>query len=162
MMKLKPVEADDFQSWLDYRDKLYPGLSDGFHRREMDLIHASSEAAAFLCVTERAERVGLLEVSLRNFVDGCLGGPVGYIEGLYLEPDFRGKGLGGYIVELAAEWFRERGCRDMAADAELGNQRAQEFFARIGFTETFRIVEFRRSLGSPDGEPDSDDNREAR
>ena len=123
----------------------------------MNLIHESPDAFAFLCITDEGTYAGLLEVSLRNFVDGCLGGPVGYIEALYLDPDFRGKGAGRQIVDLAAEWFRERGCRDMAADAEWDNLHAQEFFARIGFTETFRIVEFKRSLG-PRVEPDSDEN----
>lgn len=161
-MQLSEVTVDDFSRWLEYREKLYGGLGPSFHRIEMDLIHASPEATAFLCVTDQGACAGLLEVSLRNFVDGCLGGPVGYIEGLYLDPEFRGMGLGRKVVEFAAEWFREQGCHDMATDAEQDNLHAQAFFAHIGFTETFRIVEFRRSLGLPHAEPDSDDTADGR
>jgi len=88
----------------------------------------------------------MLELSLRNFVDGCLGGPVGYVEGIYLAPQTRGRGEGRRLLDFAAGWFRSRGCRDMAADAELDNEEAQRFLKRAGFEETFRIVEYRRSL----------------
>jgi ribosomal protein S18 acetylase RimI-like enzyme len=35
----------------------------------------------------------------------------------------------------------------VATDAELDNTEAQEFFRRIGFDETWRIVEFKKALG---------------
>lgn len=148
-MRLKPILRSDFSRWLELRQRLFTDVDEGYHVQEMDITLASPDAAAFFCITDDGEVAGFLEVSLRNFVDGCLGGPVGYLESMYLEPAFRGKGLGRKIVEEAAAWFRRRGCSDMATDTELENEAAQAFFLGIGFTETFRIVEFKRALGPP-------------
>ncbi|NNE46746.1 MAG: GNAT family N-acetyltransferase [Rhodothermales bacterium] len=149
-MKLLEITSDRFPDWLQLRQKLFADLDRDHHREEMDLIHSSPEATAFLGTTEEGEHVGLMEVSLRNFVDGCLGGPVGYVEALYLEPPYRGKGEGRNMIDFAADWFRARGCRDMAADADLENVLAQKFFSHIGFSETFRIVQFKRTLENVD------------
>lgn len=80
-------------------------------------------------------------------MDGCLGGPVGYLEGIYVIPEQRKQGYGRALVEFPAQWFRSKGCRDIAADAELHNVVAQDFLARAGFAETYRIVEYKKSLG---------------
>jgi aminoglycoside 6'-N-acetyltransferase I len=129
-MYLRSISASETALWLKLRERLYAGLDRAFHEGEMAVILESEDADAFFCVSE----------------DGEMGGPVGYIEGLYLLPEFRDRGHGRAIVDRAADWFRERGCREMATDAELRNTTAQEFFAHVGFAETFRIVEFRRSL----------------
>jgi aminoglycoside 6'-N-acetyltransferase I len=112
----------------------------------MDWILAAPEACAFLALSERGEPIGLLELSLRNVVDGCIGGPVGYIEGIYLVPEHRAQGLGRQMIEFASSWFRARGCRDMATDAEIDNAAAHAFYRRVGFAETWRIVGFIRRL----------------
>jgi len=50
------------------------------------------------------------------------------------------------MIEFAAEWFLSKGCREMAADSELENTSAQQFFVGNGFEETFRVVEFKKPL----------------
>ena len=145
-MPIVEVTRDRFPEWRRMREQLYSGLDAPFHDREMELILASAEAVCFFSLTASAEPVAMLEVSLRNFVDGCLGGPIGYIEGIYVAPSLRAGGHGRELVQFAARWFRSKGCREMAADAELENPEAQQFLRRAGFIETFRIVEFKRSL----------------
>ena len=129
------------------REQLYGQLDADFHEAEMKLIFSSAQAACFVGIAESGEVVAMLELSLRNFVDGCLGGPVGYLEGIYVIPEQRKQGYARELVEFAAQWFRSKGCREMAADAELGNVVAQGFLSRAGFAETYRIVEYKRSLG---------------
>jgi aminoglycoside 6'-N-acetyltransferase I len=146
-MHIAEITRARFSEWRRMREELYRGLDAAFHDQEMELIFCSAEAACFLGMTESGEPVAMLEVSLRNFVDGCLGSPIGYIEGIYVAPDLRDDGHGRELVQFAAQWFRSKGCRDMAADAELENFAAQQFLTRAGFVETFRIVEFKRSLG---------------
>jgi len=129
------------------REELYGRLDADFHEAEMELIFSSAQAAGFVGIAESGGVVAMLELSLRNFVDGCLGGPVGYLEGIYVIPEQRKRGYGRKLVEFAAQWFRSKGCRDMAADAELPNIVAQDFLSRAGFAETYRIVEYKKSLG---------------
>ena len=145
-MRMSPVTRDAFAEWLAMRQELYTGLDEAFHRDEMEAIVASDDLACFLAIADADDAIGMIELSLRNLVDGCIGGPVGYIEGLYVRPEFRGQGYGRQMVAFAESWFVGRGCRDMATDAELDNTEAQDFFCRIGFDETWRIVEFKKSL----------------
>ena len=63
----------------------------------------------------------------------------------------RGNGISRLLLRHAEEWCRTNGCREIATDAELDNEKAQQFHRRMGFVETYRIVEFRKSLGLPEG-----------
>ena len=140
------MTRERFPEWRRMREELYGELDPGFHEAEMELIHASPQTACFLGFADSGAAIAMLEISLRNFVDGCLGGPVGYIKGIYVVPGERERGYGRELTEFAADWFRSKGCRDMAADAELSNLAAQDFLIGEGFDETYRIIEYKRSL----------------
>ncbi|MGE0143643.1 MAG: GNAT family N-acetyltransferase [Planctomycetota bacterium] len=146
-LRVLPVTREQLSLWAPMREALYSDLEPAFHQEEMESLLASDEAECFL-VWEGDEVVGMLELSLRNFVDGCVGGPVGYIEGIYLRPEHRGGGRGRRLIEFAAEWARSRGCTDLATDAEIDNVEAQEFYRRAGFAERWRTVGFTLSLES--------------
>lgn len=159
-VRAAPVTRADFPHWKRLRQAVYSDLDESFHDAEMEWLFASPEAASFLVWPDdgdRCEPIGLLELTRRNFVDGCIGGPVGYIEGLYLVPEARGRGLGGRLIAFAADWFRSRGCRQMVTDAELSNALAQAFYRRMGFAERWRTVGFTRGLdgGEPTAAPPS-------
>jgi aminoglycoside 6'-N-acetyltransferase I len=146
-LRLTPATRRDAEAWLVMRRDLYSDVDDAFHALEMDLILSSDDRACLLVRAPDDEAVGFIEITLRNAVDGCLGGPVGYIEGIYLIPSWRGLGLGPAMVDAVAEWFRTQGCRAMATDAEIDNEDAQQFWNDLGFEETYRIVQYRKSLG---------------
>lgn len=148
-MRISPVTRAQLPDWKRLRRALYSDLDEAYHAAETAWLLDSAEAACFLAWSDAGEAIGLVELTLRNFVDGCIGGPVGYIEGLYLDPTHRGRGLGPQLVEFAAEWFRSRGCKDMATDAEIANAGAQAFFRRAGFAERWRVVGFTKRLGEP-------------
>jgi aminoglycoside 6'-N-acetyltransferase I len=145
-LRVTPATPNDLAVWKEMRADLYGELDDGLHTLEMAMILASEYEQCLLVRAPDDEVVGFLEVSLRNIVDGCLGGPVGYIEGIYLRPEWRGRDLGPTLVAAAADWFRAQGCRDMATDAELDNTDAQEFWRAVGFEETGRVVQFRQLI----------------
>lgn len=151
-LQVLPVTRDRLTDWAQLREALYSDLDPDFHREEMEALLASDEAACFLVFREEVV-IGLLELSLRNFVDGCVGGPVGYIEGIYLQPGHRGGGIGCRLIEFAAEWARRHGCTNLATDAELDNLAAQDFYRRAGFTERWRTVGFTLALTPPSPAP---------
>lgn len=144
--RLEEATRKDLAVWKAMRSDLFPGLESSFHDRETKMILESDDRRCLLVRAPNGDMVGFLEVSLRNLVDGCLGGPVGYIEGIYLVAEFRGLGLGGVLTDAAAEWFASKGCRDMATDTEIDNEAAQEFWSDLGFEETWRVVQYRKPI----------------
>ena len=143
---LAEATKKDTATWRAMREDLYSEIPPEYHEAEMALMLASDDRACLLVLDPNDAAVGFIEVSLRNVVDGCFGGPVGYIEGIYLVPDWRGLGLGPAMIEAAATWFRAQGCRDMATDAEIDNEDAQQFWSEIGFEETWRVVQYHKTL----------------
>lgn len=146
-MKTRDPTHADFAVWKEMRQALYESLDDFHHEEEMAWILEADYWHCLLAESEEGEIMGFLELSLRNIVDGCLTSPVGYIEGLYLKPQFRNSGHGVELISRAEEWCRSKGCREMATDSESGNRRAHNFFRREGFEETFTVVQFKKPLG---------------
>jgi aminoglycoside 6'-N-acetyltransferase I len=147
--RLKAASTRDVKVWKAMRSDLFSGLELSFHTREIKQILASRDRTCLFVIAPNGNTAGFLEVSLRNLVDGCMGGPVGYIEAIYLVPEFRGLGLGGVLIEALGQWFASKGCRDMATDTEIDNEDAQEFWSELGFEETWRVVQYRKPLPKP-------------
>lgn len=145
-MHFTEITEQDSELWLALRQQLYHGLDERFHRQEMHWLLSSPEHYCLFLTNSTKQPIGLLELSLRNIVDGCIDGPVGYIEGLYLLPEYRGQGLGKNMLQRAAQWFSAQGCSEMATDAELDNRMAQEFYDNQGFTRLWEIVQFKKAL----------------
>lgn len=143
---VRPASRDDFAEWLRLRDSVYTGLDDDFHRQEMQRILADDGMVCLLAVGPDGQVCGMVEVSLRNVVDGCLTSSVGYVEGIIVDAEYRGSGVSRQLLTHAEQWCRSRGCEEIATDAELKNVEAQTFHRHMGFQETYRIVQYRKRL----------------
>lgn len=145
-MNLRVVTPELFGQWKRLRNSLYSGLDDAQHEREMNAIVGAGDQACFVAASADDRLLGFIEVSLRNIVDGCAGTPVGYVEGLFVIPNRRRQGIGKALLAHAMDWFRQAGCAEMVADAEVDDTEAQGYWNRVGFEEIWRIVQFRRAL----------------
>lgn len=77
---------------------------------------------------------GFLEVSLRDDIDAFERQPVGYVEGVYVEPRHRRSGLGGALMHAAEDWSRELGADLLVADVLEDNPDGLAFHHHAGFT----------------------------
>ena len=145
-VKLLKIDREDFTVWKEMRNALYKGVDDKFHNEEMNWIYQADDKAAFFILTAQNDITGFTELSIRNTVDGCIGDHIGYLEGLYLKPEYRQQQLGLETVNEAIIWFKAHDCNVIATDTELVNTEAQSFFSHIGFSETWKIVQFKKDL----------------
>lgn len=101
-----------------------------------------------LLVAEDAGQViGFIEVGLRSHADGCdPAKPVGFIEGWYVDPLHRGKGVGGALMRAAEDWSRAQGCHEVASDTWADNQPSIDAHRALGFEIVDTCVNFRKSL----------------
>ena len=91
--------------------------------------------------------VGLALVSLRrDYVEGCVTSPVGYLEGICVDKDHRKAGVASKLCAECEDWAKNRGCQEFASDCELTNAASYEFHRNIGFEETNRIIHFKKKI----------------
>jgi len=143
---IRRIAAADRTSWLRMRDALWPGAFDD-HDRETRAFFEADAAPLVVFVAESDGRlVGFLELDFRKYAEGCESSPVPFIEGWYVDPAFRGRGIGRALVKTAEAHAREAGQHEIASDAELTNVDSIAAHRALGFEEIERIVCFRRSL----------------
>ncbi len=91
--------------------------------------------------------VGLALVSLRHdYVEGCITAPVGYLEGICVNKEYRNKGIASSLCKECEDWARNKGCLEFASDCELDNEASYSFHLSIGFVETNKNIHFKKKL----------------
>jgi aminoglycoside 6'-N-acetyltransferase I len=90
--------------------------------------------------------VGFLELGLRSVAEGCTSSPVPYVEGWYVAPDWRRRGIGGALMRATEEWSRSRGYIELGSDTEEVNRVSRAAHMALGFDEVERLVVFRKPL----------------
>lgn len=145
---VRPVRESDLNEWFRLRKQLWDENDDGDHRSEMmDILEHSDSQLVLVADSGNGELIGFLEASIRPFVEDCHTDHVGYLEGWFVDPDHRRKGIGGELVRNAENWARQKGCTEMASDAEVGNERSLTAHTRLGYAVTSRLVHLRKELG---------------
>ena len=144
---VRALRETDLDDWFRLRKSLWDATSDDDHRSEMiDILeHADSQLVLF-AETSSGRLIGLLEASIRPYVEDCETDHVGYLEGWYVEPEFRKQGIGRALVREAEDWAIDKGCTEMASDAELGNDMSLAAHLNLGYKETSRLVHLRKDL----------------
>lgn len=148
---IRPLREKDLNEWFQLRKLLWDGTSDDDHKAEMlDIIDHVESQLILVAETDGGKLIGFLEASIRPFVEDCETDHVGYLEGWFVDPAYRQQGVGRKLVHNAEIWAREKGCTEMASDAEMGNEQSLAAHLRLGYDETSRLVHLRKELGSTD------------
>lgn len=150
MITVRRATSADSNAWLRMRCALWPDGSVAEHREEIDRFFAGQfprDPWAVL-LAESAEHVilGLAELSIRPFAEGCLTRRVAYLEGWFVSPEARGLGVGRALLVAAQNWGREQGCTEMASDTQPDNEISCAAHRALGFTDVGLVRCFRKSL----------------
>ena len=144
---VRQLRETDIGEWLRLRKMLWDGSSDEEHKAEMMDIYEHTETQLVLVAEVGGSRLGgFLEASIRPFVEDCHSEQVGYLEGWFVEPEFRRSGIGRALVRSAENWARAHGSTEMASDAEIGNEMSLKAHLNLGYEETSRLVHLRKDL----------------
>ncbi len=117
-LTIRPVRPADAESWERLRGDLWPdGRAD--HRREIASFFAGTlaEPVAVL-VGENSEGriIALVELSIRTDLPSLVGIRTGYVEGLYVVPEKRGRGITRFLLRASVDWVRAQQCTAFASD----------------------------------------------
>lgn len=139
----------DAASWLRLRTALWPEGTAAEHADEISRFfarEASEPAATLLSVDSSGEVIGFAELSLRAYAEGCRSSPVAYLEGWFVMPEARHRGVGRALVSAGEEWARAQGCSELASDTHPGNRASAKAHDALGFREAGLVMCFRKDL----------------
>jgi aminoglycoside 6'-N-acetyltransferase I len=138
----------DQPGWLDLRLALWTDATAEEHRGYMALSLAQPERFLQLMMYDENRRpVGFIEGSIRgDYVNGTESSPVGFVEGVFVVPAWRRRGVARQLFAAIADWARARGCLELASDALIDNEASQRAQRALGFRETERVVYFTKEL----------------
>ena len=145
-MVIRHLKPADWQEWLRMRQTLWDDTPVQKHETEMQDILNNVDAPVFVAERPDGRLGGFLEGGMRKHADGCETGPVGYIEGWYVDADLRRKGVGGALVQAMEAWARERGLTAMASDTCIENETSMAAHRRLGYEEAERLAHFVKRL----------------
>jgi aminoglycoside 6'-N-acetyltransferase I len=130
------------------RQALWPDADAGELRGEAEayLADGSGLAEVLLAEAPAGEPLGMLELSLRSYAEGCRATPAPYIEAWYVVPKARRRGVGRALVAAAEQWARARGFCEIASDTLLDNRPGHRAHVALGFAEVERAIHFRKDL----------------
>ena len=140
------ASADNLHQVTDLALKLWPENVPSELEEEMARLLQDRASALFLNFQD-GRAVGFAQCQLRHdYVEGTEHSPVGYLEGIYVEPDWRRNGIAGKLLSACESWARQQGCREFASDCEIINSESLRFHLGLGFTEANRIICFTKKL----------------
>ncbi len=91
--------------------------------------------------------IGFAHCQIRKeYVEGTETTPVGYLEGIYIKPNFRKCGYAKQLLKECEKWAILKGCKEFASDCQLDNIESFKFHLSSGFTEVNRIICFTKKL----------------
>jgi len=95
------------------------------------LVAEQDEAVIGLCTA-------YLELNSVRYGSRC------WVEDLAVDPGHRSQGIGGALLDVAAEWARERGATHLELDTGLARTDAQRFYERrepdsVGYSYSWRL-----------------------
>jgi len=144
---VRTLQEGDLEGWLQLRKHLWDQVSEDEHKAEMmDIFEHQDTQFVAVAQSEEGRLIGFLEASIRPFVEDCHTDHVGYLEGWFVEQEFRRQSVGRFLVRAAENWAIRKGCTEMASDAEIGNDDSLRAHQRLGYDETSRLVHLRKEL----------------
>ncbi len=130
------------------RTSLWPEASFEEHFRELENGPVGTlPSVSFVAHFADGGIIGFVDVGLRSHADGCdPARPVGFIEGWFVDPSFRRRGIGAALIRAAESWASSQGCVEMASDTWIDHNESELAHLALGFEIVDRCIHFRKRL----------------
>jgi aminoglycoside 6'-N-acetyltransferase I len=117
-LTIRPVRRADTGDWVRMRTLLWPDCA-ADHPQEIEAFFEGTldEPTAVFFAQDRVGRIlGLLELAIRSELLEMTNKRIGYVEGLFVEPEARGGNVARKLLEFSRGWARSEGCSVFASD----------------------------------------------
>ncbi|HKL47226.1 MAG TPA: GNAT family N-acetyltransferase [Candidatus Izemoplasmatales bacterium] len=145
-MEIRCVHKHDLDEWLHLRKRLWP--KDEWHSLENEMheiFNALDEHPVFIA-QDKGVIIGFIELSIHQSAPGCHSNRIGYLEGWYVCPTCRNKGIGKKLVEAGETWAKHKGCSEMASDTNEMYPMSLLAHIRLGYKESKEPFHYYKKL----------------
>lgn len=126
--------------------KLFSDVTFERMKEEMELIVDSIDSDCYIAY-DNEKPVGFMYCCLRyEYAEGVRTYPVGYLEGAFIEEEYRRKGYMKELFKFFETWAKTMGCKEVASDCELESLAGIEFHKSVGMEEVSRLIHFRKDI----------------
>lgn len=143
---IRKMQDTDRDQWLKMRCILWDDLSVDGHMADIDWMLSSTKRWGYIAFCDTHSACGFSEVTIRHYANGCTEQPVPFLEGIWVDPKFRHKGLGRTFISTLAKDLLSAGYSELCSDAHIDNTLSHQAHENWGFNETDRVVYFRKAL----------------
>ncbi len=143
MMQIRLLDKDDIDQietlWGELK-KHHQRLTEDFHQhyietsftvRKKELL--SREKLAVYVANSGNRDIGFCIVSV--------GGEIGTVESLYIQPEARGSGAGKALSLKGIKWLKEQAVKDIRLSVGQGNEAVLAFYKKLGFRQRAVVMQ---------------------
>jgi aminoglycoside 6'-N-acetyltransferase I len=145
--EVRQMKTEEWRSWAQMRAVLYEISSQDASLDCQQFITGEHNDLKVVFVGVVGQKVmAFAEVAERSYADGCYDGPVAYLEGLFVDAEYRNAGIGLALFEATVIWAKSKNYPHLASGVALGNVASQHVHEACGFEEIDCIVHYRMKL----------------
>lgn len=148
---VRGMGAADFAVWAEMRAELWPDQTPDLHRTELEAFLQRGNFWGFIAEVSNSDAAGFAEVAVRDYANGCTSRPVAFLEGIWVKPQLRRQGIGAQLLRTIEAFLVHSGFSELGSDALIDNHESHSAHRAWGFSETERVVYFRKSLAPNTG-----------
>jgi aminoglycoside 6'-N-acetyltransferase I len=145
-ISIREMGAADRAVWAEMRSALWPEETAQEHATGIDEMVGLDDAWGFVAETADGTPVGFAELAIRKYANGCTARPVPFLEGIWVRAEFRRQGIGARLVAHVGAFAADRGFHEIGSDTQIDNLTSHAAHRGWGFSETERVVYFRKAL----------------
>lgn len=145
-MRLEAAHEKDLEALASLRALLWPDDEEADHLADARRVLTHPDMITFVA-RDGDTIIGFSEASVRrDYVNGCASQPVAFLEAIYVREERRKQGVARALTRNIEAWAKSQGLRELASDAFLTNTQSHRMHEALGFSETERVVYFRKTL----------------
>jgi aminoglycoside 6'-N-acetyltransferase I len=95
---VREMDTKDRAAWAKMRFALWPDDTPQAHAEAIGELLESDGNWGFIAEMPNGESAGFAEVAIRKYANGCDTRPVGFLEGIWVKPELRRRGIGASLI----------------------------------------------------------------
>lgn len=147
LIKINDFAKDDFDDFVEMSHKLWKDI-DIFQLKDLLSKSINSDKNKILIAKDNnGVCVAFSIFSIRfEYIEGSYNSPTGYLEGIYVEPEFRKLGIAREFMKIGENWCKRNNCKQIGSDTWLNDLESRNFHKKVGFWEEEEVVHFLKNI----------------